>query len=1322
MIENTPVPPPISPRRQIRAPLTYAQESLWFLQQLDPGNNAYNSNYHIRLSGGVDHVSMEKALNEMVCRHVPLRTFYPNQGGKPVQIVQEFEPFILPFVDFSSLTEEQRQKAVHQYLNEQGDQPFDLQRGPLIRYALLHLSPTEDILFFSTHHINSDAWSRQVFSSQLLKIYESIRLKEKPVLPDLPIQFADYATWQREWLSGEVLKTYVDHWKAILSGNLPILDLPTDKSRPVIQSFQGIRYKFPLPPHLTFQIRNFCQKERITIFHFFLAAYSLLLMRYSGQEDIIMGCPFANRSQSELENLVGLFVNTLPIRINLASNPTAKQLLGQVREIMLDAFTWQAVPFEAVVSEISPERDLSRTPVFQVAINLRNVPKQNLTSTQGLKAVNFLRDDAPAPFDLSLEFDEDDGAIMASLHYNADLFNEKTIILMAAHYQNLLGEILSKPESPISELEMLTPSEKRKVLYEWNETKADFPQVCVHELITEQVEKTPNAVALVCNDLTLTYGELEQKANQLANYLREKSDSEGSRVGIFLPRSLDSVISILAILKAGGSYIALDLTHPVGRTAEIVKDSEPAVIITLSTLRPQLPDQIQTLCLDTESLLINATSSNKPKINTSIYSPAYVIYTSGSTGQPKGVVNLHIGVVNYLLHMKREFHLTSSDRIVHFTSHTFDLSVFEILGTLSYGGTIQIIDDIQMRDPDCINSAVIDYQATFISMVPTMLRALCESVLSHKEQKHNLRWILSAGEVLFKSDVELARKAYGSSVQIANLYGPSECSIVHTTYIVPEKLPGGQEGIPIGRPVSNTRSYVLDKYFHPVPVGTKGELFISGVGVGQGYWNQPSLTAERFLLDPFFEDGKMYRTGDIVRQLPEGTLCYQGRLDNQVKIRGYRVELGEIEAVMARFPGVKNAAVKIFQKANSSPMVAYISTLSQNHEKLKLEIRKYIADLLPFYMIPNTIVVLDDIPLTPSGKIDRMALQAPEKEHKHYLAPRNEIEKRLVEIWENVLEIKNIGVRDNFFELGGHSLLAVRLFTMIQMEFDRSIPLLLLFKEGTIESLANYLLGTENTPALSGVVPIKESGNGTPLFILPAGLHMGDLALKLGEKHPIYALYPFENGKQVFRGSIQETAKIYFQCLTEFDPNGPYLLIGHSADGLFALELARLLRQEGKKVEFLGLIDTYPPGFYTRVNMRERIRPHLRRIGEDNLLGVLKYVFRSVKRETLRLLHAGEDLVSIKKHEKSGAEIQGRRILLRTYKPEPYDGDVVLFSVTSRPDRIHKNPMEPWSKVFLGNVEMITVEGDHMSILQPPQVNGLAEKILTTLDRNESKL
>ena len=494
MTENPPQAIPIESHSQKLAPLSFAQESLWFLQQLDPGNNAYNSNYHLRFSGGIDHPTLEKALNEIVQRHESLRTFYPNKEGKPVQVVQEYKPFTLPFVDFSHLGEEERQKSIHKYIVDHGDKPFDLLNGPLNRCAFIRLSKDESLLFFSTHHINSDAWSRQVFVNQLMILYHAFRNGEPANLPPLPIQYTDYALWQREWLKGDILKAFVDHWKKNLSGDLPILDLPTDRPRPILQTFHGNRYRFPLAQPLVSQIKAFCQSERITFFHFLMAAYFLLLMRHTGQEDIIMGCPFANRPSPELENMVGLFVNTLPIRLNLESNPTVRKLVNQVRDTMADAFTWQAVPFEAIVSEISPERDLSRTPVFQVAINLRNIPNQPAIPSRGIEAKYFLREDAPAPFDLSLEFDEEAGAFMASFQYNADLFDEQTIIQLTAHYQHILRDFLSKPDAPISEIEMLTPSEINKTLYEWNDNKADFPQVCVQELFSDLAKQTPESI------------------------------------------------------------------------------------------------------------------------------------------------------------------------------------------------------------------------------------------------------------------------------------------------------------------------------------------------------------------------------------------------------------------------------------------------------------------------------------------------------------------------------------------------------------------------------------------------------------------------------------------------------------------------------------------------------------------------------------------------------------------------------------------------------------------------------------------------------------
>jgi amino acid adenylation domain-containing protein len=1324
MTRTIPSPPPIQRRNLKEASLSFSQESLWFLQQLDPGNIAYNSNFLIRFTGGIVPLYLERALNELVRRHVPLRTVYPNQGGRPVQVIQPFESFSLPFVDYSGLPEDEQLQTIRRYVSEQGNQPYNLQRGPLVRFALLHRDPNEDYLFFGTHHISFDGWSRQIFFSELMQLYDAFRSGKEPALPELPIHYIDYALWQREWLSGETLEAYLEHWKNILSGDLPVLELPTDRPRPVLQSYRGARYQFNLPRALSAQINDFCQRERMTPFQLLLAAYAVLLMRYTGQEDIILGCPFANRSRPELDGLVGLFVNTLPIRLNLQGNPVVREFLNQVRTVMWDAFTWQAAPFEALVSELSPERDLSRTPVFQVVINLRNVPKR-LTSIQGLEMENILRENAPSPFDISLEFDEyKDGTLDASLQYNVDLYDENSIIHMAAHYQNLLGELLMKTDRPLAELEMLMPSERNRIVIDWNDTREDFPQVCIHDLFVEQFEKNSDALAVVCNGNSLTYSDLEKKANQLAHYLKANGVEAEARVGIYLPRSEKIVVSLLAILKAGGAYVPLDLTYPAERIAYMVKDSDPAAIITLSHLSNQLPDQIRKICLDTESDPIDTCDAGRPVSITNNDSLAYVIYTSGSTGRPKGAMNVHKGIANYLIYMKQKYQFNAADRVIQLTSLSFDVSAFEILGTLSYGGTMFIMGDAQMRDPDFIYTAIIDHQATWISCVPTMLRALCESALARERKKNSLRLILPAGEALREADVKLARRAFGESVKLVNLYGPTECSIIHTNYLIPAALPNGLQIVPIGKPISNARAYILDNYFHPVPPGVKGELFIGGIGVGRGYWNQPGLTAERFLPDPFWPGGRMYRTGDIVRQLPDGTICFLGRADDQVKIRGYRVELSEIEVVVNEFPGVKDAVVVLWRQNGSETLATYITVMEGYQEQIKNNLHAYLVDRLPFYMLPSFLKVLDEMPLTPSRKIDRRALPRPESGggEERYLAPRDDIETQLVSIWKEILEVERIGVRDNFFELGGDSLMAVRLFARIQEEFGQLLPLLLLFKEGSVEAVAHALITEENSTHPHGIISIRPEGSEPPLFIISPGLYMRELALVLDPGWPVYGLDPVENGKVVFRKSVQETAKIYCHNLVDFYPQGPYMLLGHSANGYFALELARLLIESGKDMVFLGLLDTYPSGsVWRQANPVDRMKIHLNNLQDKNLPDVLKYFGLSARRFLIRWRRrSAMDAKTIERYELKGQVKEVRSLLLRTYTPEPYEGRVILFSAARRPWYMRWDPMEQWTNILTGQFEIVPIPGDHMSVLKPPQVTLLARKIEALLARHEN--
>lgn len=1325
MTENPPALSPIQRRMQKQGPLSYSQESLWFLQQLDPSNIAYNSAYLFRITGGVDPQIMEHALNEIVRRHENLRTVYPIRGGQPLMLVRPHESFMLPFVDYSSLLKEEQETVIREYAVEHGNVAFNLFEGPLTRFALLHTAPKEDYLFVAIHHIGFDAWSRQVLIGELVQLYGAYRTGLELGLPDLPVQFIDYALWQRDWLSGDTLTSFIDHWKNILCGELPTLDLPTDHPRPAMQTYRGARHHFGLSPAISTKVRQFCQKEHLTSFHFFLAAYAVLLMRYTGQEDLITGCPFANRPFSELDGIIGAFINTLPIRLNLSNDPSVRDFLGQVRAVMLDAFSWQAVPFETLVSELSLQRDLSRTPVFQVLINMRNVPKRS-HAIDGLDVEIVLREDASAAFDVSLELGDEGDHFSAAIRYNTSLFDQTTILHMASHYQNIISAMLERPEDPISELEMLSSSERQRLLLDWNETRSEYPQVCVHQLISGQAAKNPDGLAVICNGNNLTYSTLERKANQLAAYLLAKGLKPGALVGIFLPRSEELLVTQLAILKAGGAYVPFDLTYPVERLAYILQDANPALVITHSSLGAQLPNHCLKIILDAESDAIRAfpnVGSSSPSDGDAIL---YVTYTSGSTGRPKGVMTVQRGVMNYLHHLVKTFNFKAEEKVIQFTPLSFDAAFRDTLGVLTFGGTVVLMDDGQMHDPDFIRSAILEQQVTgILSVVPTMLRALAHSILGSRTSVYQLRFLMPSGEALQEADIELVRNAFGKAVQIVNQYGPTECSMISTLYTVPANLPEGVPGVPIGKPISNVRVYVLDQYRQPVPVGVRGELYIGGIGVSPGYLNQPVLTADRFFPDPYWSGGRMYCTGDLVQYSPDGILSFLGRRDNQVKIRGYRVELEEIEAVIRECPGIQDAAVVVLRSdKHQDVLVAYITLSGGKREPITGNLQRYLADRLPFYMLPSSIKVLDGMPLTPNGKIDRAALPRLESiaGEDRYLAPGNDTEKRLVSIWKELLGVERIGIRDNFFELGGHSLLAVRLFSRIQEEFGQSLPLLLLFKEGTVEAIARSLTVKENPTLPQGIVPIRSEGSEPPLFIVSAGLYMHELVLGLAPVWPVYGVDPFENGKVVYRKSVQETAKIFYRNLVDFYPQGPYSLLAHSAYGYFALELARLLVQSGKKVNFLGLLDTYPPGRRRQANLADRVKIHILNLQGKDFPAILQYIGRSAWRFLTRWRRrAVVDAGLIKYYEKKTQVKEVRNLLLRAYNPEPYEGQVTLFTATHRPWYMRWDPMEHWANILTGKLEIIPIPGDHMSALTSPHLDLLARKIESLLRQHDNE-
>ncbi|MGD0750680.1 MAG: amino acid adenylation domain-containing protein [Anaerolineales bacterium] len=1050
MTETIPSAPPIQPCHLKNTNLSFSQESLWFLQQLDPENTAYNSNLILKFTGKIDPPSLEQALNELVRRHEPFRTTYPNKAGKPIQVIHSFEPFSLPDLDFSGLPEDEQAQAVQKYFSIQGNQPFDLQEGPLVRFALLHLEKDENYLFFSTHHISTDAWSRQIVISELMQLYEAFRSGSVPLLPYLPVQYTDYAIWQRKWMRGETLATYINHWKNILSGDLPILEIPTDRPRPALQSFRGAAYRFQIPQVLSSQMTDFCKREHLTLFQLLLAAYALLLKRYTGLEDIIIGCPFANRSRPELNGLVGLFVNTLPIRMDLRGNPSVRTFLKEVREVMLDAFSWQAAPFEALVSEISPQRDLSHTPVFQVLITLRNVPKHQ-TSIEGLKVESILQEKVPSQFDISLEFDVgEDGQLEGSFNYNVDLYDANTIMLMNSHYHNLLMQLLTNSDCLIADLEMLSPSERQRTVIDWNDTYADYPrEKSVHQLIEEQVERTPDFPAVLFGDQKLTYREVNERANRIAHFLRKMGAGPEKPVGLYLERSAEMVVAMLGILKSGSPFVPLDGIYPVERRAGIIHDSGLKILVTQAALATdEFKSGLTLLLLDGQLDQLEAESTQNPVPVVLAENLAYIMFTSGSTGNPKGVEISHRSLVNCLLSANKIISLSAGNLSIAVFSPVFDVSVFDLLSPLCLGATVLVASGEEIYNGALLAKRIMELPLTWMSASPATWQMLLETGW---QGKAGLK-IISTGESLPPGLADRLTKMVG---EVYNLYGPTEATI----WCAAQRLIHGQP-VTIGRPIANTSLYILDSHLRPVPVGVTGELYIGGAGLARGYHNLPKLTTEKFLPDPFHDEpgGRIYRTGDLARYQQNGEIFILGRSDSQVKIRGYRIELGEIEVTIGQYPGIRQSLVMVREDLpGDKRLVAYL--LLASNETLHVDkLRGFLREKLPDYMVPSTFVQIDAFPLTASGKIDRKTLPPPEAiVSNKYLPPQTEQEIQLTKVWETVLGISPIGVEDDFFDIGGNSLMAIRLCMEIEKKLNVRLPVAEFFRSLTIRQVSAKL-------------------------------------------------------------------------------------------------------------------------------------------------------------------------------------------------------------------------------------------------------------------------
>jgi amino acid adenylation domain-containing protein len=1027
-------------------PLSHNQRAMWFLHQLAPESSAYNVVFTARVLSQVDAAALKRAFQALINRHPALRTRFIIQDGEPVQEVQSYQEISFEEIDSSKWTEEE----LNQQVVSTQKYPFNLEHGPIFRTHLFRQSATDHILMFVTHHIVFDGWSAWLLLDEFKTLYVAERNGTKANLPPIETKYSDYVQWQAQMLAGPEGERSGQYWSQQLAGELPVLNLPTDRPRPPVQTFQGATHSFSFTPELTERIKELGKAEGATMYMSLLAAFQILLYRYSGQEDILVGSPMSGRSRPEFSGVVGDFINMVVLRANLSENPSFREFLGRVRQTVLEALNHQDYPFSFLVEQLAPNRDPSRSPLFQVSFVLQRphrfeeITKLLVMGNQksqldfgGLMLEGFNFTQQEGQLDLGMEVTEIGGSLFGNLKYNTDLFEAATIVRLQQHFQTLLEGIVSDPNQKTSNLPLLTGLEQQQLLFELNNTRLDYPQDrCLHHLFEAQVARTPGDIAVRFENKTLTYRELNKRANQLAHYLQTLGVGPDTLVGICLERSLEMVVSLLGVLKAGGAYVPLDPAFPADRLAFMLSDSEAAVLLTQQTLSELIspPAQGQVVYLDRDWTLIERYSSDTPVSPVQPSHLAYVIYTSGSTGKPKGVQIPHQAVVNFLISMQQTPGLARQDILLSVTTLSFDIAALEIFLPLVTGAHLVLVSREVSADGPRLMSQLAQSGATVMQATPTTWRLLIESGW---EGDAHLK-VLCGGEALPR---DLADQILERCGALWNMYGPTETTIWSTVY----QLKPGEKGVPIGRPIGNTQLYILNNDLQLVPVGIPGELYIGGDGLARGYLKRPELTQERFVPHPFNPGARLYKTGDLVSYLPDGNVEFLGRLDHQVKVRGFRIELGEIEAALRQHPAVREAVVIVREDTpGDKRLVAYLLA-DQEELPATRELRNFVRESLPEYMAPAAFLFLEAYPLTPNKKIDRKALPAPDRTKlepgEAFVVPSTPMEQLLAEVWQEVLGIEQISVYDNFFDLGGHSLLSVKVMAKLEQETGLKLPL-----------------------------------------------------------------------------------------------------------------------------------------------------------------------------------------------------------------------------------------------------------------------------------------
>ncbi|NOR69055.1 MAG: amino acid adenylation domain-containing protein, partial [Methylomarinum sp.] len=1033
-------------------PLSFAQERLWFLAQMDPDNPFYNVASAIRISGLLNTVLLQQCINELVYRHEVFRTTFEAEGGHAKSTVIDSVETKIHMTDLGGLSELKLKLEIEQLKTIEAQKPFNLLKAPMIRTRLLVLSPEESILLLTMHHIVSDEWSLGIIIQEVSDLYLTYMTGTPSDLQKLAIQYSDFCYWQRSFLNEKKLQQQLNYWKQLLQSTPWVLELPCDNIRPLEQSFQGGIYSLTLPESLSIAIVNLSKEQNVTLFMMLLTAFNVLLHRYTGQNEICIGYPAANRNRAEIEKMIGFFVNTLVMPANLSGNPKYTALLQQIRTHLMDAQKYQDLPFEQLVEALNPDRTLSRHPIFQVMFAFQTLHVDFNIKT-GLHFQQEELETKTSKFDLTLLAVQQEKEIICHFEYSTDLFDESSIIIMAKYFETLLYSIVHQPQSHISELPVLTQVDKQQILVDWNATQVDFSQEkYIHQLIEDQVQRTPNSIAVVFADQSMTYVELNNKANQLAHYLKAQGVGPDVLVGILMERSLEMVIGLLGIMKAGGAYVPLDPDYPKDRLDFMLHDIDPPIILTQKALRKKFKENtIEVFCLDMDWVELTKETSDNLKVALLPENLAYCIYTSGSTGQPKGTGIPHKGILNRLQWMQEQYQLSPIDRVLQKTPYSFDVSVWEFFWPLMVGARLVVAKPGEHKDSQGLINTIRQQKITILHFVPSMLNVFIDT--PGVENCTSIKHVICSGEALL---VGLVSQFYQKSrAKLHNLYGPTEASIDVSAWTCKKDLT--KKIIPIGKPIANMSLYILDQRFNPVPVGATGELFIGGIGLSRGYINRAELTAEQFIPHPFVSDGsRIYKTGDLVRYQQDGNIEYLDRIDYQVKIRGFRVELGEIEAKLLAYPDIKETAVTVGESSSGNKyLVAYYVTSQSNSVNVEI-LKEFLKEKLPDYMVPTAFMSVAEMPLSANGKLDRKRLPAldfNEENKRQYLAPRTDTEEILVDIWSQLLGIKQIGIHDNFFELGGDSILSIQVVSRARQAGIVITPRQL-FQNQTIESLA----------------------------------------------------------------------------------------------------------------------------------------------------------------------------------------------------------------------------------------------------------------------------